>query len=140
MDQKKEHINYWIRIHSRPPAAQEGEPRRLTFVNYVVHFFDNRWPCPPYCMDASGVGQAFTVIVPLLTFFFLLAGWLTLAKETQINWPKLIGWSVIGGALAGFFIGFVFAWKFNRTVRDNHLGIDRDELKTLIREVQTESR
>ncbi|MDZ7268487.1 MAG: hypothetical protein ONB48_12195 [candidate division KSB1 bacterium] len=137
---KEEHIGYWIRIQSKPAGAQAEAQRKLNFCTYLIHFFSNRWPCPPYCLDASGVGQAFTVTTPLLTFFFVLVGWLVLTNQTGINWLKFLLWSLGGGAVAGFFIGFVFAWKFNRTIRGHHIAIDRDELKTLIREVQSESR
>ncbi|MCG3156745.1 MAG: hypothetical protein DKINENOH_03369 [bacterium] len=135
-----EYIGYWIRIQSKPAGAQAEEQRKLNFINYVIHFLQNRWPCPPYCLDASGVGQAFTLSTPMLTFFFVLVGWLVLANQAEVNWLKLIIWSLAGGAVAGFLIGYVFAWKFNRTIRGNHIGIDRNELKVLIREVQSESR
>lgn len=142
MNQKKneEFVSYWIRIKSKAIEPRAVEPRKLNFYTYVIHFGDNRWPCPPHCLDASGIGQAFTLTTPLLTFFFLVVSWWVFGATSEIPWLKLALWSLVGGGLAGFLLGFLYVWKFNRTVRGNHLAIDRDELKEVIREVQAESK
>lgn len=137
---KEEFISYWVRIQSKAAAPQAEEPRKLNLYTYLIHFTDNRWPCPPHCLDASGIGQAFTLTTPLLMFFFLAVAWLILGATGEIPWLKLALWALVGGGIAGFLLGFLYVWKFNRTVHGNHMAIDRDELKNLIREVQAESK
>lgn len=123
-------VSHWIGIVPRPTEVESLG--KFTFAVYVRRYFDQQYPCPPFCMDPSAAGQAITYTMPMATFFVAVAAWFV-AEQGDFPLIKVLVATLLGFPV-GLIIGYWYAKFFNRVVAGNMMAIDEDQLRQLVRE------
>ena len=130
-EHKEPFISYWIKIANKPTDPLAVKHEKLNFCTYLLRYFSQQWQCPPHCLDASAVGQAFTVTTPMLTLFLALVSWFV-GGGGEFPWMRLAV-STLVGIPVGLVVGYWYVRTFNRTVHGNEIAIDREELRQMLR-------
>jgi hypothetical protein len=121
-------VSYWVPVKEKPARVQDHF--HLTFCNYLRHIFSDIYPCPPRCLNATAIGQAYAFTTPLLTLFLSGVAWFLFnpALLAGALWLKLVIATVVGIPV-GVVIGYCHIKAYNRIIEYQDFAVSKEDIR-----------